>query len=196
MADPIDPRWSTAIFIGVVVLRMFTAFFMKAYRRPREVTWLTGLAAFAIALRSPGFTAAGFMVLLYLSKGRTAARPQTRSILALQFLERASTSMSETPATPTVVIGAGPAGVSAAPTLARAGVSVVLVERSDTFGGKVRTVNDAERRYEHGMHGWWPCYVNFDRMLRWAGVEPAAVLHPATDLRILVEGGRHRRLRR
>ena len=48
-------RWSADIFIGVVVLHMFTAFFMKAYRRPRELTWLTGLVAFAIAL-SFGFS--------------------------------------------------------------------------------------------------------------------------------------------
>jgi cytochrome b6 len=43
-------RWSADIFIGVVALHMFTAFFMKAYRKPRELTWLSGLAAFGLAL--------------------------------------------------------------------------------------------------------------------------------------------------
>jgi cytochrome b6 len=52
-------RWSADIFIGVVVLHMFTAFFMKAYRQPRELTWLTGLAAFGIAL---GFGFSGYLL--------------------------------------------------------------------------------------------------------------------------------------
>ena len=37
-------RWSADIFIGVLAVHMFTAFLMKAYRRPRELTWLTGVA--------------------------------------------------------------------------------------------------------------------------------------------------------
>jgi cytochrome b6 len=43
-------RWSADIFIGVLAVHMFTAFLMKAYRRPREVTWLTGVALFGVAL--------------------------------------------------------------------------------------------------------------------------------------------------
>lgn len=43
-------RWSADIFIGVVALHMLTAFFMKAYRRPRELTWLTGIAMLGVAL--------------------------------------------------------------------------------------------------------------------------------------------------
>jgi cytochrome b6 len=52
-------RWSADIFIGVVVLHMLSAFLMKAYRRPRELTWLTGLFAFAIAL---GFGFSGYLL--------------------------------------------------------------------------------------------------------------------------------------
>ena len=42
-------RWSADIFIGVVAAHMFTAFVMKAYRRPRELTWLTGMASLGVA---------------------------------------------------------------------------------------------------------------------------------------------------
>lgn len=52
-------RWSADIFIGVLALHMFTAFFMKAYRRPRELTWLTGVAAFGLAL---GFGFSGYLL--------------------------------------------------------------------------------------------------------------------------------------
>lgn len=43
-------RWSADIFIGVLALHLFTTFSMKAYRRPREITWLTGVGAFGVAL--------------------------------------------------------------------------------------------------------------------------------------------------
>jgi len=43
-------RWSADLFIGVIALHMLTAFLMKAYRRPRELTWLTGIATLGIAL--------------------------------------------------------------------------------------------------------------------------------------------------
>ena len=43
-------RWSADIFIGVLAAHMFTAYLMKAYRRPRELTWLTGVAALGVAL--------------------------------------------------------------------------------------------------------------------------------------------------
>jgi cytochrome b6 len=43
-------RWSADIFIGVLAVHMLTAFLMKAYRPPRELTWLTGVAALSLAL--------------------------------------------------------------------------------------------------------------------------------------------------
>jgi len=42
-------RWSADLFIGVIALHMFTAFVMRAYRRPRELTWLTGIATLGLA---------------------------------------------------------------------------------------------------------------------------------------------------
>jgi cytochrome b6 len=34
--------WTANILIGVIFVHMFSAFFLKAYRPPRELTWMTG----------------------------------------------------------------------------------------------------------------------------------------------------------
>jgi len=34
--------WSANILIGAIFIHMFSAFFLKAYRPPRELTWITG----------------------------------------------------------------------------------------------------------------------------------------------------------
>ncbi len=43
-------RWSADLLVGVVGLHMLTAFIMKAYRAPRELTWITGVLLFGIVL--------------------------------------------------------------------------------------------------------------------------------------------------
>ncbi|HLA24741.1 MAG TPA: cytochrome bc complex cytochrome b subunit [bacterium] len=47
--------WSANLMILAVVLHLGATFFTKAYRRPREVTWLTGVGLFFITLTF-GFT--------------------------------------------------------------------------------------------------------------------------------------------
>ena len=42
--------WSANLMIFMVFLHMFTVFFTKAYRAPREMTWLTGIALLGLAL--------------------------------------------------------------------------------------------------------------------------------------------------
>ena len=42
--------WSANLLVLVLVAHMFSVFFMKAYRRPRELTWLTGIALLGLAL--------------------------------------------------------------------------------------------------------------------------------------------------
>ncbi len=42
--------WSANLMIGVVFIHMFSTYFLKAYRRPRELTWLTGMGLFALSL--------------------------------------------------------------------------------------------------------------------------------------------------
>lgn len=42
--------WAANLMVGVIFIHMFTAYFLKAYRRPRELTWLTGFGLFMITL--------------------------------------------------------------------------------------------------------------------------------------------------
>ncbi len=42
--------WSANILIGVLFIHMFSTFFMKAYRSPRELTWVTGFFLFVLFL--------------------------------------------------------------------------------------------------------------------------------------------------
>ena len=42
--------WSANLLVGAVMIHMFSAFMLKSYRRPREVTWLTGMALFVLCL--------------------------------------------------------------------------------------------------------------------------------------------------
>ena len=49
-----------------------------------------------------------------------------------------------------VVVGAGPAGLNAARTLARAGVDVTVLEADGRVGGRTRTERDV---FQNGQHG-------------------------------------------
>lgn len=42
--------WSANLFIFFVFLHMFTVYFAKAYRKPRELTWITGMILFGLSL--------------------------------------------------------------------------------------------------------------------------------------------------
>ena len=42
--------WSANLMVAAAMVHMFSAFMLKAYRQPREVTWLTGMALFALCL--------------------------------------------------------------------------------------------------------------------------------------------------
>ena len=42
--------WSANILIGAIFIHMFSAFFLKAYRPPRELTWITGFFLLLIFL--------------------------------------------------------------------------------------------------------------------------------------------------
>jgi cytochrome b6 len=51
--------WGANIFVGVVVVHMLSVFFLKAYRAPREMTWITGALLLFLAL---GFGFSGYLL--------------------------------------------------------------------------------------------------------------------------------------
>src|SRR5579883_1026238 len=51
--------WSANALILVVFIHMFSAFFMKAYRTPRKILWLTGIVLLALLL---GFGFTGYLL--------------------------------------------------------------------------------------------------------------------------------------
>jgi cytochrome b6 len=42
--------WTANLFILAAMIHMFSVFFEKSYRKPREITWLTGMLMFFLAL--------------------------------------------------------------------------------------------------------------------------------------------------
>ncbi|PIU45740.1 MAG: cytochrome bc complex cytochrome b subunit [Ignavibacteriales bacterium CG07_land_8_20_14_0_80_59_12] len=51
--------WTANLFILAAMIHMFSVFFEKAYRKPRELTWLTGMLMFFLAL---GFGFSGYLL--------------------------------------------------------------------------------------------------------------------------------------
>ena len=51
--------WAANLMIGVLFVHMFSAFLMKAYRKPRELTWVTGSILLSFAL---GFGFTGYLL--------------------------------------------------------------------------------------------------------------------------------------
>jgi ubiquinol-cytochrome c reductase cytochrome b subunit len=48
-------HWATLVFVGAIALHMIRVFFTGAFRRPRELNWLLGVAVLVLAL-GEGFT--------------------------------------------------------------------------------------------------------------------------------------------
>jgi len=51
--------WAANLFILAAFIHMFSVYFTKAYRKPREITWLTGMVMFFLAL---GFGFSGYLL--------------------------------------------------------------------------------------------------------------------------------------
>jgi cytochrome b6 len=51
--------WSANLMIGAAVVHLFSVFFLKAYRAPRELTWISG---FMLLVLSMGFGFSGYLL--------------------------------------------------------------------------------------------------------------------------------------
>ena len=51
--------WAANLMVLTAMIHMFSAFFLKAYRRPRELTWLSGMVLLFLAL---GFGFSGYLL--------------------------------------------------------------------------------------------------------------------------------------
>jgi cytochrome b6 len=51
--------WAANLLVGVLFVHMFSAFLMKAYRKPREITWMSGVVLFGLML---GFGFSGYLL--------------------------------------------------------------------------------------------------------------------------------------
>jgi quinol-cytochrome oxidoreductase complex cytochrome b subunit len=51
--------WAANLFILAALVHMFSVFFERSYRKPREITWLTGMLMFFLAL---GFGFSGYLL--------------------------------------------------------------------------------------------------------------------------------------
>ncbi len=51
--------WTANLFILTLMIHMFSVYFEKSYRKPREITWVTGMLMFFLAL---GFGFSGYLL--------------------------------------------------------------------------------------------------------------------------------------
>ena len=87
---------------------------------------------------------------------------------------------------PTVVVGAGPAGLAAGRELARAGRPVVVIEREDGVGGIARTIERDGYRFDIGGHRFFTSVAEVRAL--WEGLLGEDLLVRQRRSRILFHG--------
>ena len=87
---------------------------------------------------------------------------------------------------PTVVVGAGPAGLAAGLELARAGRPVVVIEREDGVGGIARTIERDGYRFDIGGHRFFTSVAEVRAL--WEGLLGEDLLVRQRRSRILFHG--------
>ncbi|MDT4916257.1 MAG: hydroxysqualene dehydroxylase [Pseudonocardiales bacterium] len=97
---------------------------------------------------------------------------------------------------PTVVVGGGLAGVSAALRLADLGRPVVLVEKRPRLGGAAFSFPRAGLWVDNGQHVFLRCCSAYRWFLDRIGATGDVVLQDALDIAVLAPDGRRARLRR
>ncbi len=99
-------------------------------------------------------------------------------------------------AEPSVVVGGGLAGISAALTLADAGREVVLLEGRPRLGGAAFSFRRGELSIDNGQHVFLRCCDHYQALLARLGVADQVVLQHHLDIPVLRADGRTARLSR
>src|SRR3954453_19747344 len=97
---------------------------------------------------------------------------------------------------PTVVVGGGLAGTSAALRLADLGRPVVLIEKRPRLGGAAFSFNRDGLSIDNGQHVFLRCCEAYRWFLDRIGARDQVVLQNALDIPVLAPDGRTARLRR
>jgi squalene-associated FAD-dependent desaturase len=102
--------------------------------------------------------------------------------------------MSEHTDNPTIVVGGGLAGVSAALRLADAGRQVLLIEKRPRLGGAAFSFARGDLTIDNGQHVFLRCCTAYQWFLRRVGAEHHVVLQGHLDIPVLAPDGRRARL--
>ena len=97
---------------------------------------------------------------------------------------------------PTVVVGGGLAGVSAALRLADLGRRVVLVEKRVRLGGAAFSFARGTLSVDNGQHVFLRCCTAYRWFVDRVGAQELVVLQDSLEIPVLAAGGRRARLRR
>jgi len=89
-----------------------------------------------------------------------------------------------------IIVGAGLAGISAAIELIFAGFEVILVEKGESNGGKLLSWKEDGKILEHGMHGWWPNYLNFFDLLKRVNISKEEIFQRAEGSEAILPNGK------
>ncbi|MGA2124012.1 MAG: FAD-dependent oxidoreductase, partial [Acidimicrobiales bacterium] len=88
-----------------------------------------------------------------------------------------------------VVVGGGLAGISAALTLADAGVAVTLLERRPHLGGLTTSIERDGYSFDNGQHVFLGCCSAYRALLARLGVSNEVFLQPRLVMPVLAPGG-------
>jgi squalene-associated FAD-dependent desaturase len=95
-----------------------------------------------------------------------------------------------------IVVGGGLAGISAALTLADAGVTVTLLERRPHLGGLTTSIERDGFSFDNGQHVFLGCCSAYRDLLKRLGVSDKVYLQPRLDVPVLAPGGQRGSIRR
>jgi squalene-associated FAD-dependent desaturase len=95
-----------------------------------------------------------------------------------------------------IVVGGGLAGISAALTLADAGLAVTLLERRPHLGGLTTSIERDGYSFDNGQHVFLGCCTAYRDLLKRLGASDKVYLQPRLDVPVLAPSGQRGSIRR